>query len=171
MSALTHASRGGDFATSRRGAIAEDMAFILQQHRKGVPVSAIARMIGRPALDVGKVIGITKPKRAAPKAIPARERNAEQRAKSARTPPADALGIISGIAAEYGLSAEDLRFSCKRSGGRAEARHDCYHALYSTGSYSYPVIADWFGLRGHHAVLEGVRKHAARMAITLRDAA
>lgn len=172
MSNLTgSALRSGDFTTSRRGGIAEDMVFIMTRHSQGVPISAIARMIGRSEVDVRAAVGATRPRRAVRVTSPAgRVRTAEQRAEAARRAiPAAAQCIIAGIAAEYGLSAEDLRFSRKRC--VTPARRDVYHALYATERYSYPQIAEWFGLQSHHAVREGALKHAAMLAAQLREAA
>jgi chromosomal replication initiation ATPase DnaA len=171
MSSLTQGARGGDFATSRRGGIAEDMAFIMTRHQQGVPISAIARMTGRSEADVRRAVGATKPRKATPKPSPTlgRTRTRAQRVDAARGIPPAALCIVAGIAAEYGFSAEDVRFSRKRK--VTAARRDAYHALYATGRYSYPQIADWFGLKSHHAVREGALKHAALLADQLREAA
>lgn len=48
----TPQSQSGDFASSRRGTVADDARFIYAQRSKGVSVQNIARQIGRSSFDV-----------------------------------------------------------------------------------------------------------------------
>jgi chromosomal replication initiation ATPase DnaA len=168
-----YTNRSGEFATARKGGIASDeIEFIQERARQGVPVSAIARMIGRAEVDVRAFAATPKRRKPPVPLLDGMPRDAIERASLARGLPPEAIAIMAAVAAGAGLEVAEVRFSCKRGGGRTEARQEAYHALHATGRYSMPMIASWFGLKGHSAVALGIQKHEARQAAgAVREAA
>lgn len=180
MSETTYNSRSGDFATSPRSKVADHYDFIRAKAAAGVPVSAIARMIGCNIQDVSSVAGLPVldakakvkpvPVVQALKAIriradrehkPRMEQWREVRAARARTMPPRALAIVEDIAHRHGVRMVDL-LGPRTLKGLSRVRDEVYHALYATGFYSMPQIGCFIGGRDHSSVLHGIRNHGER---------
>jgi hypothetical protein len=120
MTGNIQSARGGDFATGRRGGVASDFDFILEQRARGVPASAVARMLNRNIADV-RAIYDADPLRAEERPTPGQTLRAIRRAKPPpvrqasskanvwRDMPARALAIVRAIANYYGVTVEELR--------------------------------------------------------------
>lgn len=167
--------------TARRASIAEDAPFIIAQAAKGVPVGAIARMIGRNPADVGLIVNAPpllaverhsktpKPPRttyAKPKPK-IRHRKVRRQGPRALTPAARTA--IEAVANYYGVTLEEV---IGKRGGRAiqPIRREAYHAVYSLrrpdGSrrYTSTCVGLFFGGRDHSTILSGVAAHLASLA-------
>lgn len=176
MSDTANTSKGGEFATSRRGGIAEDVEFIRAKAQAGVPISAIARMVGRNADDVRRVLAesvvavkprVTRKERLAQQAD---ERKSVRVLVSVRPPPPVAT-VLLDIARQYRISVDELRYSAQRKGNVQPARRHAYYELYMTGRYTMEQIAKWFGMVHHDAVSRGVRQHVLTMLSDAQEAA
>lgn len=178
-----HQSNAGNFATSRKGGVAADTDFILAQRSKGVPASAVARMIGRNLADVRLIYDAgclareaevqvfptrnwrpCKPSRAKPGARPKRS----DATPLTREMAAWAKPIAQEVAAKHGLSLECL---CANDDSRSfiAARREAWHAIYSTGRCSLPQVGAWFGGRNHATIHKGIRKHEETLAAQQAD--
>lgn len=177
MSETASAARGGEFATSRRGGIAEDYDFIMRKALAGVPASAIARMVARSVDEVRQVIALNAqaieprasafvpPARKKPaKPLPWRQWKPRSRVSNKRPLPPFARSIVEQVAARYEYTLEDV-IGRRKFGNLPDVRNEAYHALYKAGrGYSYPLIASWFDGRDHSTVHSGVRKHSEILA-------
>lgn len=179
-------SRAGSFATSRKGGVAADAEFILEQRSKGVPASAVARMIGRAEADVRLIYGVScaaqegeapaaplpvwrqsKPRPSRAKLVGIKQRRAPSR-PAPRELSAEARKIALEVAAKHGLTLETL---CGADDKRVFylARREAWHAIYATGRYSLPLVGAWFGGRNHTTIRTGIRKHAEALAVQQAD--
>lgn len=169
MSATPNTSKGGEFATARRGGIAADVDFILSQAERGTPAGAIAKMAGRSVIDVRAVLETTWPHRSATAASTAgrratvTQRILRARQEAAKPMPSHIRLTYERIATAYGVPFTDMMFSAKRGGWVQQARNEAYHLAYRTGEYPATAIARWFGLLDHTSVLTGIRKHQQRV--------
>jgi hypothetical protein len=176
--------KGGEHATASRARIAEHAPFILAQAARGVPLSAIAQMIGRSRVDVATVISVgslsavarpTKLPEPAVKNAPAnRARKVRRRWRRSLTPRV--RKAIEAVADYYGVTVDEL---IGRRGATAlqPIRQEAYHAVYDLrmpdGSrrYSSICVGQFFGGRDHATILSGVAAHMARLAEVERVAA
>lgn len=169
---------GGEFATAPRAGISEDLGFIQAQRAKGVPISAIARMIGRNDADVAAIAAMIQapaarkpyrppsPKQARPRRTPRRpSRRVLPKGFSVK-----AFEVVSKVAAFYGVTVDEM-IGPSRKKAIAEIRQEAYHALYETGRYSLPTIGGYFGGRDHTTIMHGIRSHKARLAARQAEAA
>lgn len=180
MSETASAARGGEFATSRRGGIAEDYDFIMQKALAGVPASAIARMVARPVADVRQVIGlrVQAQKPAATEIVPdptphieaspvapevaQQFRKRSQRSRSRDMPPA-AREIVRRIAVKHNETVAEV-IGRKMNRRMTTIRQECWHALYTCGrGYTLWMIGSWFDGRDHTCVLGGIQAINARL--------
>jgi chromosomal replication initiation ATPase DnaA len=83
-------------------------------------------------------------------------------AKAGKLPLAD---IIAGVAAQHGISINDIR-SCRRSRRVVYARQEAMYLAYELTEASYPMIAAAVG-KDHTSVLHGVRRHAERAGLPI----
>lgn len=166
----TH-SRGGDFATSRRGGIdADEIGFIADQAAKGRTRQQVARMIGRALEDVLAVW---------PQAQKPPEAPALKRTEVAVYSPELVLSLWKGliprspknvtmemlkweVARDYGVTIADLEGDC-RARWIAIPRQDLMWRAAKTGKWSYPKIGQAIGGRDHSTVIHGKDAHQARL--------
>lgn len=152
MSETVHAARGGAFATSRRGSIAEDFDFIRAKASEGVPATAIAHMIGRSADEVRGVITCSVE----------REPPSVARKPSYVPMSSAAAQIAREVADKHGVSVADIRRDC-RTRAVVKARWELFYRLRETGRYSLPQIGRAVGGKDHSTVINGIRQHEAML--------
>jgi hypothetical protein len=164
---------------------ADDAAFIYAKVRERVPLSAVARMVGRPLADVRLVIetmrcGEKPPPR---KPAPAIECEPDYSGRLVQTlfkgvirvphktpdQTPTMLGIAKDVAARYQITVEDLR-GAARVRWIAWPRQEAFALCYETGLWSYPQIGDFFGGRDHTTVMHGEKRHNERRAEWAADA-
>lgn len=169
MSERTSNARGGEFATSRRPRAADHADFILTKRASGVPVSAIARMIGcnetevalianlsaKPADRIMEIADLESPKPARPRASRTTPRFVKDPKQTAIA--TWALPYIEKHASRAGVSVAAFlsKVYVKKL---SAARNGCYADLYATGRCSLPQIGGWFA-RDHTTILSGIAKH------------
>jgi hypothetical protein len=168
--------RGGEYATARRSRVQEDALFILARHAQGVPMGAIARMVGRSTTDVARIvtgeglIALERPEEPVPPPVPRhiRRRNSVQTSRSksnvARVMPARARDLVEPIARYYGVTLGEL-VGGRRNRALATIRQEAYAALYATGRFSFPLIGSYFGGRDHSSIRHGVLAHMDRASV------
>ncbi len=78
--------------------------------------------------------------------------------------------ILQEVAAETGYSIEQLK-SQSRKHSLAIARHYAMWRMRQETRQSLPQIGAFLGGRDHTTVLHGVRKHAQRLAESMKEAA
>ena len=189
MSATANTSKGGEYATARRGGIDQwERDFIRAKRDAGVPDSAIAKMIDRPAqmvrdvpnlMDKPEPIPVEAPPeparlRAPPAPTPIRPRSPQ---KSAPRPMPDRVKVIvAWLCAEHGVTLEEMtgpsrepRVVCARQEAYAEIRELKRPGSLSP-SYSWNTIGRWFGGRDRTTVSEGVNAHWRRRRSRLAQA-
>lgn len=165
----------GDFATSRRGSAQEDIEFIAARAARDVPLSAIAKMVGRSVASVkaaheAYLAARRTPQKDGPPAPPPIE--PPRRAKNVRPRPMPerVAEIAARRAAAHGCTLADLMGS-RGSDAAQLARQAAYHAVRSLvredgrPRFSYALIGAFFGGRDHTTVLHGVKVHQARMDV------
>lgn len=175
-------SKGGEFATSRRGGIdALELAFIFEKRGAGVSDFSIANMIGRPVASVRCIptdlkaeIAIVPPK---PKAPPKRSSpvTVRPREKPSRGMPPRARSVVRAVAERHGLAVEALLGDVK-SNRVSIARHEAFalvREILQDGSpaYSLTMVGSWFGGRHYTTVLNGICRHEERMFAERRGVA
>lgn len=176
MSDGVNRNMGGEFATSRRGGVAEDFDFIIAKAQAGFPVSAIARMVARPVSEVGQLVAGASVVAAAPRPRPQpveapapeprqwRVWREDARVKGPRPLPPFARQLVASVAAKHDLSVEDL-VGLSRKKPISRARQEAFYILHTAGrGYSKPQIASWFSGRDHSTVFHGIAAHAERLA-------
>jgi hypothetical protein len=180
MSGNVEPGRAGDFAGSRKGGITlHEIEFAETKLRAGVPLSAVARMIGRPIGDLSGVgVKSVQPKRPAPRLaprlvglapMPSRERLPETYLSLWRgsIPRPDARPTLAAIAKEvatyYGVTVEDLK-GPSRQRIYTVPRQAAFWVACEAKRWSLPKIGQFFGDRDHTTVLAGKRRHAERLA-------
>ena len=167
--------RSGDFTTSRRSTAQEDILFILEKARRGVPWPAIAQMVGRPVEDVKAAFRIHSLARMPRRDRPAKARAAEEpkpRSKNVRPRPMPkrVVEIAARVAADHGCTLAELagtRGSDSAQAARQAAYFEVRGLVKENGKprFSYALIGAFFGGRDHTTVLHGVKAHLARIAI------
>lgn len=171
------ATRGGDFTHSARNRATAYNDFIFEKARAGVPVSAIANMVGCSVIDVRAVLGIVTP----PPALVAVEREpekaAEKRAAEARYEdrrraskrmPRRARLIVEEVAKASGETVDDILYG-PATQKLSAARNWTFAALYDTGAYSTLIIGGFVGGRDHATVIHGMAKHRALVGAAVRQ--
>jgi hypothetical protein len=180
MSELTTNARGGEYATSRRPRAADHAGFILTQRSKGVPVSAIAQMIGCNQADVALIaekFAAEAPARPAP-VVPERKRKAPPPEPLRRAPrvvlslwkgeiivnpqPITMREIAEDVAYRHGVSVDDLT-GPSRAKMHTGPRQEAMWMMSKAKRWSLPRIGQFFGDRDHTTVLHGVRRHEQRL--------
>jgi hypothetical protein len=174
----------GRFANSRRSTVADDTDFILAQRIKGVPASAVARMLNRNLADVLLIYGADmkecereeaepEPPRPAPAPRPSRAKVGVRRPRSeasplTRTLPTWAKPVVLEVANKHGFTVDCL---CANDDKRVfiAARREAWHTLYATGRCSLPQIGAWFGGRNHASIHSGIKIHAAALGARQPD--
>ena len=180
-----HQSNAGNFATSRKGGVAADTDFILAQRSKGVPASAVARMIGRAETDVRLIYGMDCTAQDAPEApTPAlvwRQSKARapsgkcgvRRPRSVASPLTRTMADWAKVIALEVAGKHGLTFDCLTANDDKRvfivARREAWHAIYATGRCSLPMLGAWFGGRDHTTIRSGIRKHAETLAVLQAD--
>lgn len=161
----TNTARGGEFATARRGVSSDTIGFINAKAKAGVPLSAIAKMVGLSVLDVAAANAIVVPRHAYGQPTVLVVKRAQKPTETpapvaARGLPPTAQRIIASVADKHGLTVADLRGRSQRY-RIAHARQEAFFELMRHG-YSSPLIGSWFG-RDHTTVLHGVCAHRNRI--------
>lgn len=157
MSTTANKNRGGEFATTRRGAIsAYEHAFITQKRAAGVPDSAIAKMIGRPVTEVA-VTGL-RAVEAKPAPAPAPE----------PSPESEAVKVLRSVARRHGLSVPEMiagpstqRFVLARD----EAMWRLRQLKRASGKprFSFVQIAKLTGRQDHTSAIDAIRRQERRI--------
>jgi chromosomal replication initiator protein len=80
------------------------------------------------------------------------------------------MSAVRKVAAFYGVTVEDL-IGDSRAPSLCAIRFEAFWEVYATGRYSTPAIGSFFGGRDHTTVLNGLRRHEARMAEIARQEA
>lgn len=149
MSTNLSNAKGGEYATSRRGALTTyEVDFVQTQAAKGRSAQTIANMIGRSRDDIAHLIEVLPP---AP--IVALERPAQP------VLPAAARDMVDLVARKHGVFYDEILGRSQRA-VVANARLEAYARLRAmrTDNQSYrfstPQIASWFG-RDHSTILQG----------------
>lgn len=181
MSEITHATRGGDFATSRRGGMdAHEIQFIRARSFEGRTARQIAKMLGRAVDDVTP--HMVDWERYAPQPEPVQD---VAWAEPERLPsPGDIvlslwrgllvvperratrLQIAEEVAARYGVSVEALRGPLRHKAFTVP-RQEAMWRMVKAHRWSTPQIGDFFGGRDHTTVLHACKAHEKRMAEAL----
>lgn len=172
---------GAIHATARRGSIAEDFDFIRAKAAKGVPVSAIARMLGRAVSDV-QIVAFSpnvaaserapEPPPPSPHTLRMREwrkkvRSANYRPNRERGLPKKAAAILNVIARYHGVTVEEIVGRGKRR-ALAHIRQETYAALHCAG-YNLVQVGGFIGGRDHGTVHSGIARHKARLVALVID--
>lgn len=164
MSAPYTATRGGDFATARRGGVdAYEIGFIRDKIAAGLPVSQISKQLGRPIADL--LPYVPPPTVAQPESV---ERSPRP-VIVIREPPPAPIGrktreyIAACVAARHGVTVEDLR------GDRVwrlltVPRQEAMWLMMQEGRWSKLQVGRWFGGRDHTTVIHACKAHERRMA-------
>lgn len=169
MSDALFTYRSGDFATARRGSVAADAEFIRTKHRQGVPVSAIARMVGRNVSDVAGMcepppVALERP--AEPPPAPPKRPSGERKGAVAR--PYMRHRSMPDLARLYAEETCDLRDvpleavigdSCVAK--IAHVRQEIYWRLSKAG-YNNCEIGQFIGARDPSTVRSGIKAHVRR---------
>jgi hypothetical protein len=161
MAANVNVTKGGEFATTRRGGMdAWERAFIAQKLECGVPVSAIERMLGRAAGSVEAYRASVAAPEPAPPPPPVKV-----------VPVGAPLGSLAAICCEVAerhqmspavLVGQSRKAPAVRA--RQEAFCLAYEVRFSNGErrYSTTQTGRFFGGRDHTTVLAGMREHLRR---------
>lgn len=167
MSETHSAVRSGDFATSRRGGIDKtEMAFIADKLMGGVSIQTVARMIGRPASDVGLVAA----------GLPRGERRDYKPPKPMVYFPyggsvemREIERIAREVAAAYRLTLSDLKGE-SRLRQVAWPRQEAVWRAHQTGQYASTQIGIYFGGRDHATVFHAIKRVNERLDKCLAQA-
>jgi hypothetical protein len=170
MSGNITSARGGEFATSRRGGLTSAELEFIGANKQRFPVSAMAQMLGRPAMTVRAVVESTVAAVERPivaetppvaevaqpprekrryirehtqyKAVPREIRRA--RCRQPRPLPGRALALVKDICREWDILVEEVVGGSKKKRVVA-CRYGCYTALYglktSKGTRAYSLTA------------------------------
>lgn len=174
MSEAIFVSRGGDFATARRGTVADDLDFILAKHRNGVPMGAIAQMVRRSRADVEALVSsvedlaheppllvsIAPPGPAKP-AAKAKRRGALSRPYMRhREMPPRARAWVLETCAMHGVSMDDVLGDAVDA-HISRVRQEAYWRLSKAG-YNNVEIGQFIGARDPSTVRSGIKAHVRR---------
>lgn len=164
MSRRLSNAKGGHLANAPKAGVAESWAFIWAQKARGVPVSAVARMMGRNVADVAVVYDappLVAVERAQPSDLAAQTPPPVDPAAPDRRPvPRRALDLVQPILDARGVSwAEVARPSKARR--LTEARQAACATLREAG-FSLTSIGAYLGT-DHASVHHGIRAHRARL--------
>jgi hypothetical protein len=159
-------ARGGEFATTRRGGLDPyELAFIGQKLEAGVPVSAIAKMLGRPAQTIRDGLPpsfreAVRPEPSPPALIPPPP---PIRAASVKTRPTPdrARRAIREVCDRHIVTWSEI-MGPGRTKPVAQARQQAFVALAEMG-FPLADIGRFFN-RDHTTVLWGIRAHERRKA-------
>lgn len=156
----TH-SRGGDFATSRRGIDADELVFIAEQAGKGRTPQQVARMIGRAFADVLDAWpSAAEPvKRKEPRRMVLSLWKGLIEAKPERV---TLESLKWEVAREYGVTVEELEGQ-GRTRSITVPRQDLMWRMVQAKRWSLPQIGRCLGGRDHTTVMHGVKAHQARL--------
>jgi hypothetical protein len=161
-------ARGGEFATSRKGGLdAYEVAFIAQKLEAGIPVSAIAKMLGRPVQTIRdglppKFREASRPERATAAPVQRQAVTADQ--VKWRPAPDRAKGIIREVCDAYCVTFGEITGD-SRVRAVAHARHDAFNRLADAGFLLIDIGR--FFRRDHTTVMVGIRAHEKRKASAL----
>lgn len=153
--------RGGEFATANRGGASQHIAFIYEKAQAGVPLTAIAAMIGT---SVGEVAALAPPVprratygtfKALPPEVPVIE-------PGPRAVPKHVMLILREVADAHGVSVDDIRGD-RRLKHITLARHEACWRLRNETAYSTTQIGWFLGGKDHSSVMHGERRHAERL--------
>lgn len=157
MSANVMSARGGQFATSRRGALDEfELKFIYAKAEAGIPDAAIARMLGRnvdTVVAARENLGVKRVMRK----LSAGTRDAEPEQRGI---PDVAREIIRDVCRRHNVN-YDAMLSPARARRIAWPRQEAFWRLDAAGKWSTTKIGQFFG-RDHTTVIHGVRAYQAR---------
>lgn len=178
--------KGGEHATAPRSRIAEYTPFIREQAARGVPLTAIARMVGRNEADVRLVVDLApmqaiarpvvelkvKPvkiaKRSKPRLTGTRSGPRGHKPAKPRPMPKEAERIVLRVAGMYGRTFSEI-LSPWQGRDIAWVRQHVYHALYAVkrpdgrSKWSTLIIGEFIGGRDHTTVMWGMRQHQKRL--------
>lgn len=162
-------SRAGDFASGRRPRVAEHAQFVWAKDAAGVPISAIAHMIGCNVADVrsflrpageapAPVVIVVAPTPSPAPATRHVSREPRRFVKVDRSAPviSTARPIIDRHAEAAGLSLGTILSKAYPRKLR-DVRDACWAELYATGRYSLPQIGGWF-CRDHTTIMAGIAR-------------
>lgn len=185
MSEISHTTRGGEFATSRRGGIdAYEAQFIHARSREGRTTRQIAKMIGRAVEDITPYMADCD---APPPPIqrPDPVRDVEYVEPERIPSPGDIvlslwrgllvvpprhttrLEIAKEVAQRYGITLEALR-GPSRLKVFTVPRQEAMWRMVQARRWSTPQIGDFFGGKDHTTVLHACKRHEERMAAALQ---
>lgn len=163
MSAFISNAKGGEFATSRHGAIDySDFEKIRALWANAVSAQTIAFVMGRPVCDILPVVACFPKGMREPYRPPIEPKPPVSFTEGGRAGLGPFLTVAKAVAKKSCVSVADLRGPA-RTKTIAHARHEAFWILRQTTSISLPHIGQWFGSRHHTTVLHGVRAHAQRM--------
>lgn len=148
--------------------IALDVAevdFALAKFAKGVPLSAIANMMGRPVEKVRAILPEQGLRRAPNLAFkPWMVRSTDVAASENHYAPSWVRALVIGVAEKHGVTVNDIRSNSRKRKGITEARQEVMGRLYATERCSLTLIGRWLGGRDHTTVRHGVIAHANTLA-------
>lgn len=158
----TH-SRGGDFATSRRGGIdADEIDFIAEQAAKGRTPQQVARMTGRAQLDVLR----SWPIDVAAKSLPPKPRRMVlslwKGLIEAKPERVTLESLKWDVARDYGVTVKELEGQ-GRQRSITVPRQDLMWRMVQAKRWSLSQIGRSIGGRDHTTVMHGIRAHQARL--------
>jgi hypothetical protein len=169
MSGPISSARGGEFATARRGGLdSHDMEFIAGMARKGVPDSAVAKMLmrgvqevtaAREALSLERAPRRTYGQPKAPERAPVIRRPPPPK-RGDKAMPARAYKIIREVCDLYAITWSEM-VGERRHKLYTKPRQQVWWRLWTSG-FSLPQIAHWFN-RHHTSILAGANAHSARL--------
>ena len=162
----TH-SRGGDFATSRRGGIdADEIGFIADQAAKGRTPQQVARMTGRAQLDVLRSWPIDAAAKSPPPTQKPRRMVLSLWKGLIEAKPQQARVTLESlkweVARDYGVTVEELEGQ-GRTRSITVPRQDLMWRMVQAKRWSLPQIGRCLGGRDHTTVIHGVKAHQARL--------
>lgn len=166
----------GTFATARRGFDATDSEYVLAQLVREIPVSAIARMMGRSLVDVQTVAAASvhaverPPSPVEPIMLLAAPGAVEHYPEPKAPPPEGTMSAAAWwVAQRYGVTMADLR-GPSHMRVHAHPRHasfwECAQILNEDGTrrFSNGDIGRWHGGRDNSTVHNGIGQHEKRIA-------
>lgn len=166
MSETSTFSRGGDFATSRRGGIdSYEIAFIGRKARIGLTVAQIAKQLGRPASSVAPFM----PQRGPPPPKPAADPPKPRIVLSEPTAPQGPMparptrnNLVQAVASKYGVQVSDLRGQ-RKDKVLAVPRHEAMWLMMQQKRWSLHQVASFFARSDHTTVIHACKRHEWRM--------